>query len=62
MRTLLLAAVGAVWGAAMVVAGIANGVFESSGAYGAGQMAAFAFGVGLLLVSGWTLLKRFRSD
>jgi hypothetical protein len=62
MRSVLLVIVGVVWGAAMVVAGLANGVFSEAGADGAGRVTAFAFGVLLLLVSGWTLVKHLRNS
>jgi hypothetical protein len=49
MRNIILGAVGIVWGAAILIAGLA-GVTQSHGAsYGAGQMAGYVFGVVFLL-------------
>jgi hypothetical protein len=60
MRNIILGVIGVLWGGAIVVSGVANGV-PSGGAYGTGQLIGFLFGVALLGTGGWTLLKRARS-
>jgi hypothetical protein len=58
MRQLILGIIGALWGGAIVISGLASGV--SGGAYGGGQVAAIVFGFVFLLVGGRAIVKYAR--
>lgn len=55
MRQLILGVIGVLWGGAIVISGLVRGM--SDGAYGAGQMIAFVFGIVLLLLGTRAIMK-----
>lgn len=58
MRNTILAVVAVVWGGAMIVSDLVNGIPSPETSYGAGGLVAFLFGIALFAAGCWTLLKK----
>ena len=60
MRNVILGTIGVLWGGAIVVSNLVRGVPSASGSYGAGALAGFLFGLGLVAAGAWTLQRQLR--
>ena len=61
MRNKIFGWIGVVWGSAIVLSTLVQGVPAASSSYGAGQFAAFLFGFVMLGVGAWTLRRQSRA-
>jgi hypothetical protein len=57
---MILGAVLAIWGAAVLIVKLAGGDSNHGGAYGAGQSAALVFAVVLVIAGSWAVRKGVR--
>lgn len=60
MKTTILGAVLAIWGAAALIVHAAGGTPNHGGAYGAGQSAGLVFAVIMIAVGAWALRRGLR--